>query len=699
MALQRWGRAALWAGVAAGAALLGLVQWQRREAPDGLPDLLLVAGAVLTTGALCVLWAVRSRGRLLRDLAGQIRDLRERPSPQALHALAGRGPELALIVEQLEALSSCYRNALSELVQAREEAEQGRGPHEATDRIRPSGPRPLGATRQRMIARLAPNLHWVAATPPLLQLLGRGLTELAARSFLHVVHPEDAAGLNQSLLEALKDGEGHNITFRVLVPDAPPATAIHAEPPTGVSGTRLTAERHLQLDVLTIYSEAGRPLHLRCHLLDITERILTDRELRRRTEELSQANSRLRQINADLQRLKESYRDLYHHAPVHYFSLDQLGRFVACNESMLRDLGYPRGALLGQPYSRLLPPAALTAYRRDRRSVLRPGEWEAQWVKRDGSVIDVWIVVSVVRDRDGAFVHTRSVARDVTERKRLANDLKAKAEEVLQANVQLRRINQELEEFTYVVSHDLKEPLRTLEGFSHLLGEDYGDRLDAEGHEYIRHLKLASRRLRALIDDLLTLSRAGRVLKAPRGFSWDEAVHTVLGDLRDRIQRQQAQVQVEGPLPPALGDPERVMQLLVNLVGNALKYNPGASPQVTLGALPDFVGPLPAEGAEMATFFVRDNGNGIDPQYHEQIFKMFRRLHRREEVEGTGAGLAICKKIAEAHGGRIWVESLPGRGATFYFTLPRLRPGRARTEAARASRPTTPLPPTAVAVG
>src|SRR5262249_18445677 len=156
--------------------------------------------------------------------------------------------------EQLEALIGCYRNALAELVLAREQADQVREPYDF-DRVRTGGQRPLAGARQRMIARLAPNLHWVAATPPLLQLLGRRLTDLAAHSSLEVVPPDDAAGLSQALQEALKDGEGHDITFRVRVPDAAPPTAVRsAAPPNGVAGAPLLAERHLQLDVLTIYS-------------------------------------------------------------------------------------------------------------------------------------------------------------------------------------------------------------------------------------------------------------------------------------------------------------------------------------------------------------------------------------------------------------------------------------------------------------
>src|SRR5262249_40608049 len=145
------------------------------------------------------------------------------------------------------------------------------------------------------------------------------------------------------------------------------------------------ADRHVQMDVMTCYTDAGTPLHLRCHVLDITDKIRTERELRRRTEELSQANDRLRQINTDLTRLKESYRDLYHQAPVMYFSLDHRGHFVALNETMLRTLGYPRAALLGRPCSLLLTAAGRAALAADPGMFRRPGELETQWVKQDGT--------------------------------------------------------------------------------------------------------------------------------------------------------------------------------------------------------------------------------------------------------------------------------------------------------------------------
>jgi chemotaxis family two-component system sensor kinase Cph1 len=715
MGLRLWRRVgAGTAGVAVAVGVFAAYGWWlrplvlREAAALGLPpwtaplDQILVVGVLAGVAAAVSVWFTRRRyRRWLRRLRERMVALRQNPSPHALRGLDGPAAgELDSVLAELETLAGSYRNALADLVQARASLEELQAAHGLPPGAAPAGRNPravathyvVGSSRHRMVARLAPNLHWMAATTPLQEFLGCKVRDLIARPFLEVVHPEDAAFLSQTLQEALKDGEAHNVTFRILLPDVTPDATRETQAATVADGASARRERYLQMDVMTSYTEGGLPLHLRCHFIDVTDRILTENELRRRTRELSEANDRLRQTNSDLQRLKESYRDLYHHAPALYFSLDARGRFVACNETMLRALGYRREALLGQPYTRLLPAGGRGDFLADPTVFQRPGELETQWVKQDGTVIDVWIATTTIRDERGAFVRSRSAARDVTDRKRLANALRAKAEEVALANAHLRRINQELEDFTHVVSHDLKEPLRTLEAFSNFLAADYGSVLGAEGHEYISHLIQASRRLGALIDDLLTLSRSGRVIHAPRPFSWDDAVQTVLADLHDLISRQQAAVRVAGPLPPVVGDPERVIQLLSNLVGNGLKYNKNPRPEVVLGAAapsqhlgkaPDGNGKTASEEPSFATFYVRDNGEGIDPAYHDQIFRMFRRLHRRDEVEGTGAGLAICKRIVEAHGGRIWVESEVGKGATFFFTLPlperRVGSGRERS--------------------
>ncbi len=461
----------------------------------------------------------------------QSRLTQNQPATRFLRKTAGP------VLRRLETLALAYHNALSEVVKATEQMErlQDLGIIDPSRATGPLSGRQLqqGSTRLRMVARLAPNLHWIAATAALQRFVGQSIHGLVARSFLDIVHPEDGPLLSHRLQEAIKDGEGHNITFRVLVPPRPDDAGpigddcltrlpVDRKKLHGTASERSLSEhtplveRHLQMDVMTCYARDESPTHLRCHFLDITDRWLTESELRRRTQELSQANVRLRQTNLDLQRLKESYRDLYHHAPVIYFSLDSRGRIVACNETIVRILGYPREALINQPYTRVLTPAAREVFLKDPGRLMRPGELETQWVKHDGTVIDVWVATTTIKDEKGEFVRSRSAARDITERNRLQGAVALQAQELERANAQLRKINQELEDFTYVVSHDLKEPLRTLESFSNFLAKDYGPLLGDEGLEFINHISQACRRQGHLIDDLLTLSRVGRVIKTPQ---------------------------------------------------------------------------------------------------------------------------------------------------------------------------------------
>jgi PAS domain S-box-containing protein len=678
--------AALLGSAVAVALFAGYLASRRLAAKDSAADavaasesgleLLLIAAVAGGMVALVVLHHCRTtRRRVLDHVESYLASLRQDPAPHAAEVHGGLpGVDLTGVRREADALAACYRQALADVVGVREKLDKVRavlgGQGESGENPVTVTPTHLvvGSSRHRMVSRLAPNLNVIAATPPFRQLLGRSPQEVLTRSFLELVHPEDVPVARRALEESLQDGEAHNVTFRV-----PCRGAVGKPAPD--------TERHLQMDVLTCYDETGRPSHLRCHFLDITQRVLTERELLRRTREVSEANDRLRQTNADLERLKESYRDLYHHAPVLYFSLDPKGNLAAFNETMLRVLGYPREKLLGQSYANLLTPAGRAAFQNNPEVMQQPGEVETQWVKQDGTVIDVWIGTTTIRDLSGAFMRSRSVARDVSETRRLANALRNKAEELVRSNQHLVRVNQELEEFTYVVSHDLKEPLRTLEAFSNFLAQDYGDKLGGEGKEFISHLVQASRRLGRLIDDLLMLSRTGRVMNTPRAFAWRPVVDTVLGDLRELISRKQAVVRVDEPLPPVVGDPERIIQLLANLVSNALKYNQSAPPEVVVGARP--ASTVPTE-TRFVTLYVRDNGIGIDPAYHEQVFRIFRRLHHRDDVEGTGAGLAICKRIVEAHGGRIWIESEVGRGATFLFTLPRHTPPLERKPSERA---------------
>jgi PAS domain S-box-containing protein len=291
--------------------------------------------------------------------------------------------------------------------------------------------------------------------------------------------------------------------------------------------------------------------------------------------------------------------------------------------------------------------------------------------------------------------HLRCHLTDVTEKVQAERALKLRTLELTQVNEQLRQINRELEEvkqslarandalsqrnreldeFVYVVSHDLQEPLRTLIAFSDFLLKDYGDKLEAEGQEFVRYLVDASRRMRAMIYGMLNLARAGKVIGENTWVNLDEMLPVIKTDLGELLRSRGAVLRIAGRLPLVWGDRDRIAQLLANLINNGVKYNKSSKPWVevnaTVEAGADSLGLVgdSSPNAEV-TISVRDNGIGIEPQFHATIFQLFRRLHTREEFDGTGAGLAICNKIVQAHGGRIWVESTQGQGSTFFVRL------------------------------
>lgn len=246
---------------------------------------------------------------------------------------------------------------------------------------------------------------------------------------------------------------------------------------------------------------------------------------------------------------------------------------------------------------------------------------------------------------------------DVTELKRLEESLREKTR-----NLELSY--EKLEEFSSVVSHDLKEPLRTIETFSGFLLEDYEDRLEEEGVEYLQTLRRTSSRMRDLINDLLSLARVSVDVTSYERINTQRLLEEIQEDLDARLRG--VNLQVASDLPPVRGSRVRIGELFSNLIVNAIKYNDKALPTVCVGWMED-------GRSDRVTFFVEDNGIGIESRYQERIFGIFEKLNPREDIEGTGAGLAICKRIAEEHGGKIWVKSEVGKGSTFYFTIPKAR--------------------------
>ncbi|MEO6809134.1 MAG: ATP-binding protein [Isosphaeraceae bacterium] len=504
-----------------------------------------------------------------------------------------------------------------------------------------------------MVNRLDPKtLRWLESSRAEQEFLGWSLDELRSRSFLEIVNPDHVALAREQLLAAVAKGEAHGLVYRIKSATGEP--------------------KAVQLNVGVRYAADHSVSHLRCHVTDVTDKLRAGRELRRRTRELTLANEQLRGINSELQELKDRYGDLYQNAPVMYFSLDRRGVFTDCNKTMLQTLGYRRVDLIGRHFTALLPEPRHPSFAAKHAEFLRTGlvELESRWRKADGCLIDIWVKATAVRDPDGVLLHSRSVAQDVTARKALEAQLLEQNDRLALANAELSRKNQELDEFTHIVSHDLNEPLRTMIAFSGFLLEDHGEQLNDEARQFVRHLVDASRRMRTLIQDLLQLSHAGRVTGDFAPVNLDEVVEMLLADFTELIRSRKAELKVVTPLPTLWGDRDRIAQLFGNLICNGFKYNQSDNPCVEISS-----GPGGSPG--FATVSVRDNGIGIDPRFHARIFQVFRRLHTREEYEGTGAGLAICQKIAQAHGGQITVQSEPGQGTTFIINLP-IGPTRVR---------------------
>ncbi|MEI7642769.1 MAG: ATP-binding protein [Chloroflexales bacterium] len=244
-----------------------------------------------------------------------------------------------------------------------------------------------------------------------------------------------------------------------------------------------------------------------------------------------------------------------------------------------------------------------------------------------------------------------------------------KAEELARLNEELTRSNVELDSFAYVASHDLKEPLRGLHNYAHFLIEDYGDRLDDEGKDKLATLVRLTQRMESLIDSLLHYSRVGQAELAWIEIDLNAVLADVVNLLESRLRESGVELRIARPLPQVRADHARVQEVFSNLITNAIKYNDKPQKWVEIGYTP-----VPSDnGTGAYVFYVRDNGIGVREEYHETIFRIFKRLHGRDEYGGgVGAGLTIAKKIVERHGGAIWLTSLPGEGATFWFTLSRI---------------------------
>jgi PAS domain S-box-containing protein len=360
---------------------------------------------------------------------------------------------------------------------------------------------------------------------------------------------------------------------------------------------------------------------------------------------------------AELRDNEERFRGAFDLAAVGMAMVGVDGRWLRVNATLCAVVGYGESELLAMTYDALTHPEDRAIGAQGRHDMLegltRAFVVEKRYIHKDGRTIWVNLGTALVPDANGAPLYFISQIENITARK--------EAEAALEANKQeLERSNAELQQFAYVASHDLQEPLRTISSYLQLLHRRYkGKELDDNAEEFITFAVDGAKRMQALIQDLLAYSRVGKRDTAFAPTDCGTLAAEVVAALQATIVEKGAVVEHDA-LPIVLGDASQLRQLLQNLVGNALKFCKEA-PVIRISAQPH---------GEQWQFTVRDNGIGIDPAHAERVFIIFQRLHTREEYEGTGIGLALCRKIVERHGGRIWVESRPGQGAAFHFMLP-----------------------------
>ncbi len=333
------------------------------------------------------------------------------------------------------------------------------------------------------------------------------------------------------------------------------------------------------------------------------------------------------------------------------------GTITSWNAGAQRLYGYTADEVLGKHISRLVATDSedtLSDILELVKQGIRIDHQEARRLCKDRSVVDVSLSISPIRDRSGTIIGAATIARDVTARKLAEAELASRTEELL-------RSNEQLEQFAYVASHDLSEPLRSISGFVELLARRYQGEIDEDADRFIRHAVEGCSRMKQLIDDLLTYSRAGQNAELIPTDTL-AVLSDVLTSMTVSLSETGGRVDYQD-LPRVLGDRASLAQLFQNLIGNGIKFaRPGIAPRVCIAAN--------RQDNRTWRFSVTDNGIGIGPAYQERVFGMFQRLHPRDAYPGTGIGLAICTKVVRAHRGRIWVDGDFTSGTRFFFTLP-----------------------------
>lgn len=336
-------------------------------------------------------------------------------------------------------------------------------------------------------------------------------------------------------------------------------------------------------------------------------------------------------------------------------TIDEKGIIQTSNPATERMFGYKEIELQGKNINVLMPnpyraehDSYLTNYKRTgTKKIIGIGR-EVVGQRKDGATFPVHLAVSEIQLPDRRIF--AGVVRDIS-------DMKVVQKELAQSN-------QDLEQFAYVASHDLQEPLRMVRSFSELLAKRYKGKFDKDADEFIEFILDGSKRMQTLVQDLLAYSRVGSRAKALVPTNSREVLDGVLSQLKLALEQAGAQITFDN-LPMVLADDTQLGQVFQNLISNAIKFHSDQPPKIHVSA---------KQSEDQWIFSVQDNGIGIDPEYFDRVFVMFQRLHGKDEYPGTGIGLAVCKRIVDRHGGKIWIQSQIGKGSTFFFSLPVAEP-------------------------
>ncbi|NEZ57123.1 chemotaxis protein CheB [Adonisia turfae] len=423
-----------------------------------------------------------------------------------------------------------------------------------------------------------------------------------------------------------------------------------------------------------IWDESGNPVRITGSVIDISDRKAAEKEL---------------------QDSEARYRNLYESTPAILCSINNEDELVSISHHWLQTFGYDHTEVIGRKFTEFLTPES----RQYAVDVVMPDFLENgvchnipyQWICKDGSIRDVLLSATVEQGTSGILPRSLAVLSDVTEHNKSQAELvryqehleelvEGRTTEIKQANQQLQaevlerqraqselanraqaleQSNADLEQFAYVVSHDLQEPLRAMTVFAQLLEGDYGKHLDATAHDYIGHIVEGGIRMHGLINGILAFSRATHREITFTAVELEQVLTAAIKNLSSAIEESQAVI-THDVLPSLNVDEPQILQLFQNLISNAIKFRGAEPPRIHMGA---------EWKNNQWTFSLQDNGIGIPKEQQERTFGLFQRLHTREEKEGYGIGLAVCKKVVERHQGHIWLESEPGQGSAFYFTL------------------------------